>query len=79
MVMKRAFLFAPLCFSLAMGESVLVRFDDSMPFAAGQQGGRPSFQSAKVGDECEVGGVNSADVSREFRDGESARFSMEYQ
>src|SRR5215207_7955493 len=57
MVMKRAFLFASLCLSLAMGESVLVRSDDPNTFAAGQQGSRPFLQSAKVGDEREVGGV----------------------
>lgn len=55
MVMKRAFLFASLCLSLAMGESVLVRSDDPGSFAAGQQSNSPSFQSAKVGDEREVG------------------------
>jgi formylglycine-generating enzyme required for sulfatase activity len=57
MVLKRVFLFASLCLSLAMGESVLVRSDYPRLFAAGQQGGKPSFQNAKVGDEREVGGV----------------------
>ncbi len=46
-----------------MGESVLVRSGYPRPFAAGKQGGRPSFQTtkagqnAKVGDAREVGGV----------------------
>jgi len=63
MVLKRAFLFAPLCLSLAMGESVLVRSGYPRPFAAEQQDGRPSFQTtkagqnAKAGDAREVGGV----------------------
>lgn len=57
MVMNRAFLLASLCLSLAMGESVLVRFGDPRPFAAGQQGGNSSFQIAKAGDAREVGGV----------------------
>ena len=64
MVVKRAVLFASLCLSLAMGESVLVRSGYPKPFAARQQGGRPSFQTpkagqnAKAGDAREVGGVN---------------------
>lgn len=37
MVMKRAFLFATLCLSLAMGESVLVRSGYPRLFSAGQQ------------------------------------------
>ena len=45
-----------LCFSLAMGESGLVRSGDSTPLAAGQ-GGSSSFQNVKVGDEREVNGV----------------------
>ena len=57
MVVKRAFLFASLCLSLVMGKSVLVRSDGPKLFAARQQGGSPSFQNAKVGDEREVGGV----------------------
>ena len=57
MVMSRAFLFASLCISLTMGESVLVRSGYPRPFAAGQQGGKPSFQNAKAGDAREVGGV----------------------
>lgn len=57
MVLNRAFLLAALCLLLVMGESVLVRSDGPKLFAAGQQGGSPSFQNAKVVDEREVGGV----------------------
>ena len=55
--MKLAFLFASLCLSFTMGESVLVWSRYPSPFAAGQQGGIPSFQNAKAGDAPEVGGV----------------------
>ncbi len=57
MVRKRAFLFASLCLSLAMAESILVRSDDPRSFVVGQQSGSLSFQNVKVGDEREVGGV----------------------
>jgi formylglycine-generating enzyme required for sulfatase activity len=55
--MKRALLFASLCLSLAVDESVLVRSEHSRPSAAGQQSSSPSFLDAKVGDEREVVGV----------------------
>jgi formylglycine-generating enzyme len=54
---QKSILLGLLCFSLVMGESVPVWFGDPKPFAARQQGGRGSFQSAKVGDEREVGNV----------------------
>jgi hypothetical protein len=57
MVLNRAVLFALLCLSLAMGESVLVWFGNPRPFAAVQQSGKSSFLNAKAGDEGEVGGV----------------------
>jgi formylglycine-generating enzyme len=40
-----------------MGESVPVHLDASRPLATERQSSSPSFQSAKVGDEREVGGV----------------------
>jgi len=57
MVMKRAFLFASLCFSLAAGKSVLVRSEHPGSSTARQQSSSSSFLDAKVGDEREVGGV----------------------